>query len=287
MIRIVVIEDEPLARQHLIDLLDELPGLSVVAAAENGRLGLAAIAEHHPDAVFLDIEMPGIKGTELMHMLPEPRPSLVFVTAYPQHAIEAFAGGAAHYLLKPISRVGVAQAMSRIRPKDEPLQKEWLRLPVRKKGSTRLLRPEEVEALVADLGDCMAWTPEGRLPVDGTLALGFGEHLHPRFHTKTMQSGLLITAPGSAPVAAVADGRVVFADYYQSYGAMVILDHGGGWFTLYTHLMGIQVTKAQVLKVGESVGAVGDTVDGPRLGFEIRHQAQPQDPQKWLKKRYR
>jgi len=170
MIRIVVIEDEPLARQHLIDLLDELPGLSVVAAAENGRLGLAAIAEHHPDAVFLDIEMPGIKGTELMHMLPEPRPSLVFVTAYPQHAIEAFAGGAVHYLLKPISRVGVAQAMSRIRPKDEPLQKEWLRLPVRKKGSTRLLRPEEVEALVADLGDCMAWTPEGRLPVDGTLA---------------------------------------------------------------------------------------------------------------------
>jgi DNA-binding LytR/AlgR family response regulator len=105
-----------------------------------------------------------------MHMLPEPRPALVFVTAYPQHAIEAFAGGAVHYLLKPISRVGVAQALSRIRPKDEPLQKEWLRLPVRKKGSTRLLRPEEVEALVADLGDCMAWTPEGRLPVDGTLA---------------------------------------------------------------------------------------------------------------------
>jgi DNA-binding LytR/AlgR family response regulator len=93
-----------------------------------------------------------------------------FVTAYPQHAIEAFAGGAVHYLLKPISRVGVAQAMSRIRPKDEPLQKEWLRLPVRKKGATRLLKPEEVEALVADLGDCMAWTTEGRLPVDGTLA---------------------------------------------------------------------------------------------------------------------
>lgn len=170
MIRIVVIEDEPLARQHLVDLLNELPGLSVVASAENGRLGLSAIAEHHPDAVFLDIEMPGIKGTELMHMLPEPRPSLVFVTAYPQHAIEAFAGGAVHYLLKPISRVGVAQAISRVRPKDEPLQKEWLRLPVRRKGATRLLRPEEVEALVADLGDCMAWAPEGRLPVDGTLA---------------------------------------------------------------------------------------------------------------------
>ncbi|HJW72218.1 MAG TPA: response regulator [Geothrix sp.] len=170
MIRIVVIEDEPLARQHLVDLLSELPGVQVAASVENGRLGLAAIAEQQPDAVFLDIEMPGIKGTELMHMLPEPRPSLVFVTAYPQHAIEAFAGGAVHYLLKPISRVSVAQALSRIRPKDEPLQKEWLRLPVRRKGTTRLLRPEEVEALVADLGDCMAWTPEGRLPVDGSLS---------------------------------------------------------------------------------------------------------------------
>lgn len=170
MIRIVVVEDEPLARQHLVELLGELPGVAVVTSAENGRLGLAAIAEHRPDAVFLDIEMPGIKGTELMHMLPEPRPALVFVTAYPQHAVEAFAGGAVHYLLKPISRVAVAQALSRIRPKDEPLQKEWLRLPVRKKGTTRLLRPEEVEALVADLGDCVAWTPEGRLPVDGTLA---------------------------------------------------------------------------------------------------------------------
>jgi len=170
MIRIVIVEDEPLARQHLAEMLGELPGVLVVAAAENGRQGLAAIAEHRPDAVFLDIEMPGIKGTELMHMLPEPRPAIVFVTAFPQHAVEAFAGGAAHYLLKPISRVGVAQALARIRPKDEPLQREWLRIPVRRKSGTRLLRPEEVEALVADLGDCVAWTREGRLPVDGSLS---------------------------------------------------------------------------------------------------------------------
>ena len=124
-------------------------------------------------------------------------------------------------------------------------------------------------------------------PVEGTLAQGFGEHLHPRFHTKTTQSGLLVAAAGNTPVAAVADGKVVFADYYQSYGPMVILDHGGGWFTLYTHLVGLDLTKGQVLKAGEPVGAVGDTVDGPRLGFEIRHQAQPQDPQKWLKRKYR
>ena len=170
MIRIVVVEDEPLARQHLVDLLEELPGTAVVAQAANGREGLAAIAAHRPDAVFLDIEMPGIMGTELMHLLPEPRPALVFVTAYPQHAIEAFAGGAVHYLLKPISRVGLAQALGRIRPQDDPLQQGWLRLPVRRRTGMRLLRPEEVEALVADLGDAVAWTAEGRLPVDGSLA---------------------------------------------------------------------------------------------------------------------
>ncbi len=170
MIRVVIVEDEPLARQHLADMLSELPGIEVVATAENGRKGLAAIAEQKPDAVFLDIEMPGIKGVELMQLLPEPRPSVVFVTAYPQHAVEAFAGGAVHYLLKPISRVGVAQAISRIRPKEEPLQREWRRIPVRRKSGTRLLLPEEVDALVADLGDCAAWVAEGRLPVDGTLA---------------------------------------------------------------------------------------------------------------------
>jgi len=170
VIRIVVVEDEPLARQHLVDLLEELPGTAVVAQAANGREGLAAIVAHRPDAVFLDIEMPGITGTELMHLLPEPRPALVFVTAYPQHALEAFAGGAVHYLLKPISRVGLAQALGRIRPQDDPLQQGWLRLPVRRRTGTRLLRPEEVEALVADLGDAVAWTAEGRLPVDGSLA---------------------------------------------------------------------------------------------------------------------
>ena len=124
-------------------------------------------------------------------------------------------------------------------------------------------------------------------PVEGTLALGFGEHLHPRFHTKTTQSGLLVAARAGAPVAAVADGKVVFSDYYQSYGPMVILDHGGGWFTLYTHLVGLDLAKGQVLKAGEPVGAVGDTVDGPRLGFEIRHLTQPQDPNKWLRIHYR
>jgi len=170
MIRIVVAEDEPLARRHLADLLGGLPGVEVVAEVENGREALAAVAAHRPDALFADIEMPGLRGTDLPALLPDPRPAVVVVTAYPQHAIEAFAGGAVHYLLKPVSRIGLAQALSRIRPKDDPLQPAWLRIPVRRRSGTRLLRPVEVQALVADLGDCAAWTSDGPLPVDGTLA---------------------------------------------------------------------------------------------------------------------
>ena len=169
-VRVVVVEDEPLSRERLVGLLAAQPGVAVVAQAPNGRLGLAAVREHAPDAVFLDVEMPGMTGTEVMHALVQPRPAVVFVTAYPEHAVEAFAGGAVHYLLKPVTAVGVAQALSRLRPKDDPLQDGWLRIPARRRGGTWLLRPEEVDALVADLGDCAAWTAEGTLPVDGTLA---------------------------------------------------------------------------------------------------------------------
>jgi len=124
-------------------------------------------------------------------------------------------------------------------------------------------------------------------PTPGSLALSFGEHLHPRFRTRTMQSGLLIAGEQGAPVQAVADGKVVYADLYQSFGPMVILDHGAGFFTLYTHLESLTVTRGQILKQGEPLGSVGVTVDGPRLGFEIRHLTQPQDPNKWLKVHYR
>lgn len=124
-------------------------------------------------------------------------------------------------------------------------------------------------------------------PVEGSLAQGFGERRHPKFRTRTVNSGLLIATEPGATITAVAEGRVVFADAYQSYGPMIILDHGGGYFTLYTHLRAFQVSKGQVVAQGEPIGQAGETLDGPRLGFEVRFQAQPQDPQAWLKQKYR
>lgn len=129
---------------------------------------------------------------------------------------------------------------------------------------------------------------KGKLPqpAPGRLAQPFGEHVHPKFKTRTQASGLLISTRSGADVQAVADGRVLFADSYQSYGPMVVLDHGQGYFSLYTHLGAYHVRKDQVIRQGESVGSVSDGLDGARLGFEIRYMAQPQDPQGWLKQKY-
>jgi DNA-binding LytR/AlgR family response regulator len=83
----------------------------------------------------------------------------------------------------------VAQAISRVRPRTDPMQKEWLRIPVRRRTGTRLLNPCEVDALVAELGDCVAWTAEGHLPVDGSLGywgVRLAEHGFIRVHRNAL-----------------------------------------------------------------------------------------------------
>jgi septal ring factor EnvC (AmiA/AmiB activator) len=76
------------------------------------------------------------------------------------------------------------------------------------------------------------------------------------------------------------------AEPYQSYGLMVIIDHGSAYHSIYTHLRAISVSKDQAVKSGETIGYVGDTSGGPRLGFEIRRQKAAEDPQKWLASKY-
>ncbi len=178
---------------------------------------------------------------------------------------------------------GLRQDESRQREIQAELAEEALQL---ERMLAQLLGKNRAEAFEATTS-FLSLKGELPRPTEGTLAQGFGEQLHPRFKTKTIQSGLLISTEPGAVVQSVAEGKVVFADIYQSYGPMVILDHGQGFFSLYTHLRYFQVAKGQILRAGEPLGTSGDTLDGPRLGFEIRQLAQPQDPNKWLKQRYR
>jgi septal ring factor EnvC (AmiA/AmiB activator) len=122
--------------------------------------------------------------------------------------------------------------------------------------------------------------------VEGTLAEAFGVQTHPRFGTRTMNTGLLVAAEGGAPVRAVADAKVAMADSYQSYGLMAILDHGGAYYSIYTYMRSLSVRQGQAVRGGDTIGHVGDTPEGPRLGFEIRRQTTPEDPQRWLASRY-
>ncbi|GAB3443949.1 LytTR family DNA-binding domain-containing protein [Massilia solisilvae] len=118
MLKCVVAEDEALLRAELVARLREAaPDLDLVAVCEDGASALEAIAEHQPQFAFLDIRMPGISGLEVAAALAEasPQTQVVFVTAYEQHALDAFERGAVDYLLKPVAPERLAATLTRLR----------------------------------------------------------------------------------------------------------------------------------------------------------------------------
>jgi two-component system LytT family response regulator/two-component system response regulator LytT len=135
----LIIDDEQLAREELAYLLAQLGGVDVVAQGANGIEAVELIEEHHPDMVFLDVQMPGLDGFAVIQKLMErrakasmvaalqapqqaqlappqmPLPQIVFATAYDQYAVRAFDVNAVDYLLKPFDRARVEQAVERVR----------------------------------------------------------------------------------------------------------------------------------------------------------------------------
>ncbi len=130
---------------------------------------------------------------------------------------------------------------------------------------------------------------KGKLPwpAAGPLASTFGRQEHPRFRTVTFNRGIEITAPEGRDIVAVADGTIIYADWFKGYGRLIILDHGGGYFTLYAHASEILVRAGENVSRGQAIGRVGDTgsLEGPQLYFELRHKGKPQDPLAWLQPR--
>ncbi len=123
----LIIDDEQLAREELAYLLGQVGGVEVAAQGANGIEAVELIGEHHPDLVFLDVQMPGLDGFAVIERLmagrakaadagaePEPLPQIVFATAYDQYAVRAFDVNAVDYLLKPFDRARVEQAVERV-----------------------------------------------------------------------------------------------------------------------------------------------------------------------------
>ena len=101
---VLIVDDEPLARQRLARMLDKLDGYDLVAEAENGEAALAAICKFDPDIVLLDVRMPGEDGLSVARRigaLDDP-PAVIFCTAFDQYALDAFGTEAVGYLLKPV-----------------------------------------------------------------------------------------------------------------------------------------------------------------------------------------
>src|SRR5262249_47297292 len=115
-LRAVVVDDEQLARDELGYLLDQL-GVEVIGQAGNGLEAITTIDRLRPDVVFLDVQMPGLTGFEVARRLLDSRASsqIIFVTAYDQHAIEAFEVNAVDYLLKPVEQARLEVAVDRAR----------------------------------------------------------------------------------------------------------------------------------------------------------------------------
>lgn len=154
-IRTIVVDDEPLARRGLEIRLREFEGFEIVAQCANGREAVEAVARQSPDLMFLDIEMPGIDGFEVLRRIPQSSmPMVVFVTAFDRYAIEAFDAHALDYLLKPLIDERLARTVERVRER------------ISERASTR--HREQLVALLARV------TGAGELDADSLIAQGAG-----------------------------------------------------------------------------------------------------------------
>lgn len=161
MIRIVIVDDEKPARDELRFLLESMTGVKVVAEAANANGALRLIAETRPDAVFLDVEMPGKSGLEVAADLRQQpnRPKVIFATAYDEYAVRAFEVSALDYVLKPFDPQRVKAAVEKLAEalNDQGLDRlterlireisqrfQTTKLPVERNGSTILIDSSEL-----------------------------------------------------------------------------------------------------------------------------------------------
>lgn len=147
-----------------------------------------------------------------------------------------------------------------------------------------LARLAELERLgqFDDLDD--AAPPEFFDPVPGPAGSGYGNRVHPIFGTVRFHAGLDFAGDNGDPIQAAASGTVIQAKLRTGYGNTVIIDHGGGWTTLYAHLSRFDVSEGDQVGIGEVIGGVGSTgwSTGPHLHFEVRYLGSHRDPALYL-----
>jgi DNA-binding LytR/AlgR family response regulator len=182
--RVLIIDDEPLARESLTRMLAAYSDVEIAGEAANGLDAVESILRLEPDAVFLDIEMPGLDGFEVLSAVAKP-PAVVFATAYDEYAIRAFEANAVDYLLKPIQPERVSKCVDRLREAlghDSPLSGETLRkllaelrpagprrIAVRQANRIVLVAPKEIVHVSAEDKLVFVHTAKGKFLVEKTV----------------------------------------------------------------------------------------------------------------------
>jgi len=173
-IRTIIVDDEPLARRGLELRLEDASDIEIVQQCANGREALAAIAQLSPDLMFLDIQMPGLSGLDVLAQVPqESLPMVVFVTAFDRFAIEAFEAHALDYLLKPVDDDRLTRALQRVRAQWHQRQ--------------ALAQREQLMALLGDLTGKGEIEPEALAAVAGRAARRYASMLPIRVGRETVR----------------------------------------------------------------------------------------------------
>ena len=206
--RVLVVDDEPLARARMAALLGECAGVEVVGSFGDGEAALAALDELQPDALLLDINMPGTDGVALAQRLAgRTRPQVIFCTAYEAHALKAFELGAADYLLKPVRLDRLREALQRAQRRlaDAPREPAAY-LYGRLRGEQVRIALDEVICLLADEKYVVVQHRRGELLIEDSLRQL--EETYPDQLIR-LHRNCLVPPPRLLGLKTLADGRVL------------------------------------------------------------------------------
>ncbi|MEJ2140889.1 MAG: LytTR family DNA-binding domain-containing protein [Gammaproteobacteria bacterium] len=177
--KILIVDDEPLARSRLKTLISDLAAGDVVAEAGNGQQALTLCEQHVPDIVLLDIRMPGMDGIEAAHHLYkcENPPAVIFTTAYDEYALQAFDANAIDYLLKPIRKERLQEALNkakRLTPAQdtalsEASEKQPSHISARVQGGLRLINVNDIYYFHAEHKYVTVYYKDGQVLIEEAL----------------------------------------------------------------------------------------------------------------------
>ena len=206
--RVLIVDDEPLARARMAALLGECAGVEVVGNVGDGEAALAALGELQPDALLLDINMPGLDGVALAQRLAgRARPQVIFCTAYEAHALKAFELGAADYLLKPVRLDRLREALQRAQRRLADAPREPVAyLHGRLRGEQVRIALDEVICLLAEEKYVVVQHRRGELLIEESLRQL--EEAYPEQLIR-LHRNCLVPPPRLLGLKTLADGRVL------------------------------------------------------------------------------